>query len=116
MLLYSLDMQRSAPDRYLNTAAGWLVLLRHHAIRRLRTALPEGEQDPSSVISGYRNLARMPACCVCAQNALVAPGVIDPPLLERVAERSTSPHLATELFAVWPDRDWLRSYIYKAAT
>jgi hypothetical protein len=46
VLRYSLDLQRSAPGRYLNTAAGWLVLLRHHAIRRLRTALPEGGARP----------------------------------------------------------------------
>jgi hypothetical protein len=41
-LHHSLDMHKSALERYLNTAAGWLMLLWHHPIRRLRTALLEG--------------------------------------------------------------------------
>lgn len=98
VLHHSLDMHRSALERYLNTAAGWLMLFWHHPIRRLRTALLEGGCSRTHLACslGCRNLARMPARCVFAQAPFSRLYVL--PALKRVAERSTSPHLATDLF------------------
>jgi hypothetical protein len=69
VLLHSLDMQKSALERYLNTAAGWLMLLWHHPIRRLRTALLEGGRsrthlgsEPGPNASPLRLRAGSPLC------------------------------------------------------
>jgi hypothetical protein len=57
----------------LNTAAGWLMLLCHRPIRRLRTALFEGvQQKPFLVLSSLPEPGPVPACCVLAQDFLLA--------------------------------------------
>jgi hypothetical protein len=100
VLHHSLGVQTSGHGHYHSTAAGWLMLLWHHALRRLRTALPSGvAARPAFGVLQFAGI--WPECQPVASSRRPSPHVV---MFSRRLCCSESqsgqrlrPHLATEL-------------------